>query len=213
MKRMEKNRSVLWGFRAVCIIMLLLCCAGISGCTLYRKHLNPHLTFPERPYTTGVTHRDEVLEEMGPPLKMTCLSGGYAFMYEGLDTQEFQLGVSLPIPVISWFKFVIAEADYEHLVLIYIFDTEHRLVASAGSDSQFDLGSTAAVQPVYAVKMLFDTSAVENEIVDFTQWSTYCLRPLPETLNRKNAVNIGVTGVERRGTSPFCGQRTLEIHQ
>lgn len=184
-----------------------------SGCTLNRKYINRELAFPEEPFEVGVAHRDDVLAQLGPPLKLTRLPHGYAFMYEGLDTLELQIGFSLPVPVISWFKFVFAQADYDHLVLVYLFDNEHQLTAVAAKDTPFDLGSSTAVQPVITVQSMFDTSAVEEEIIDFTEWPAYCLLPLPQTLNRHNAVNIGTTGFEQRGTSPRCGQRSTEFHK
>lgn len=208
------GQSVLNSRHQISIYLILL--AGMmltSGCTLSRKYINRDLSFPENHYQIGVTHRNEVLDELGPPLKITKLPDGYAFMYEGLDTQELQLGFSLPVPVINWFKFVIARADYDHLVLVYLFDQKHRLVAKAGDDTHFDLGSSTAVQPVLAVEMLFDTSAVENEVVNFIEWPTFCLRPLPETLNRHNTMNTGTDGFEQRGTATVVGQRALEMHK
>ena len=92
MRRLKPNRW-LGGLLVVAVLT--------GGCTLSRKKINRNMGLPGRPYETGVTHRDEVLDELGPPLKMTVTPDGYAFMYEGLDTQEFQLGFSLPVPVIS----------------------------------------------------------------------------------------------------------------
>jgi hypothetical protein len=187
--------------------------AMISGCTLSRKKVCPGLAFPREPYRRGITHRDEVLDELGPPLKITVLPGGYAFMYEALDTQELQLGFSLPVPVISWFKFVFAQADYDHKIMIYQFSSRHILIASSDEDTHFDLGNSMAVQPVFSVQLLFDTSEVENEVVDFVQWPAFCLLPLPQTLNRQTSLNGGVAGFEQRGTAPTVGQRALEMHR
>ena len=39
-------------------------------------------------WSPGKTTAAEVLEFLGPPLKMTVLPGGYAFMYESLDTRN-----------------------------------------------------------------------------------------------------------------------------
>ena len=195
------------------LLIILAAASMISGCALNRKKIGMGMAFPAEPYQKGVTHRDDVLAELGPPLKMTVLPEGYAFMYESLDTQELQLGFSLPIPVISWFKFIIAQADYDHNVMIYQFDRKHRLVAAAEEATHFDLGNTMAVQPVITVDLLFDTSNVENEVIDFAQWPAYCLLSLPQTLNRANSMNVGVAGVEQRGTGPFVGQRTLELHK
>jgi hypothetical protein len=183
-----------------------------SGCTLSRKMIGQGMAFPAEPYQPGVTHRNDVLAELGPPLKMTVLPAGYAFMYESLDTQELQLGFSLPLPIISWFKFVVAQADYDHNVMVYQFDKQHQLVAAAGDATQFDLGNSMAVQPVFTVQLLFDTSSVEDEVIDFYQWPAYCLLPLPQTLNRANSMNVGVAGVEMRGTAPAAGQRSTELH-
>ena len=191
---------------------VVLLCLSLSGCTLVRKKMNTEAEFPQEPYVVGQTTRAEVLAELGPPLKMTVLPEGYAFMYEGLDTQELQLGFSLPIPYINLFKFVSAQADYDHHVMVYQFDRAHTLVAAAVDDTHFDLGNSMAVQPVFTIQTLFDTSEVENDIIHFTEWPAYCLLPLPETLNRHNTLNVGVAGIEQRGTSPQVGQRTLELH-
>ncbi len=184
-----------------------------SGCALSRKKLNQNLTFPKQSYQNGITHSNEVLDELGPPLKMTALSHGYAFMYESLDTIELQLGFSLPIPVINWFKFVIADADYDHKVMIYQFNNQHRLVASGGNDTYFDLGNSMAVQPILTVEAMFDASSVENEIVSFVEWPAFCLLPLPLTLNRAQSVDLGATGFEQRGTASTVGQRSSEMHK
>ena len=199
--------------RAVSLFLLGMMLLTSVGCTLAKKRLNPNITFPQQSYEQGVTHRDQVLAELGPPLKMTILPDGYAFMYEGVDTQELQLGFSLPIPVVRWFKFVVARADYNHHVMLYQFDLNHKLLAAAGDDTHFDLGNSMAVQPILAVEMLFDTSEVEDDIVHFTEWPAFCLWPLPETINRANSMNMGTAGIEQRGTASSVGQRSLELRK
>ena len=184
-----------------------------AGCTLAKKRLNPNISFPAASYELGETHRDQVLAELGPPLKMTILPDGYAFMYEGLDTKELQIGFTLPIPVVNWFKFVVARADYNHHVMMYQFDRENILLAAAGDETHFDLGNSTAIQPVLSVQMLFDPSEVEDDIVHFTQWPAFCLWSLPETINRANSMNTGTAGIEQRGTAPSIGQRTLELRK
>ena len=194
-------------------LLVAIVLVGSNGCMWHRKQLNQNLVVPERGYQSDVTHRDEILDELGPPLKMTALPHGYAFLYESLDVIELQLGFSLPIPVIHWFKFVFAQADYNHQVLIYQFNNEHRLVAFGGGDTHFDLGNSMAVQPILTVESMFDTSNVENEIVSFLEWAEFCLRPLPETLNRAQSLDMGTGGIEQRGTSPLVGQRSLEMQK
>ena len=209
----EKRASLTMIIQHRSTYLILLALLTSSGCMMDRKKLNQNLSFPEQVYQTGVTHSDEVLDELGPPLKMTALPHGYAFMYESLDVLELQLGFSLPIPVINWFKFVFAQADYDHQVLVYQFDDEHRLVALGGEDTHFDLGSSTAVQPIITVKAMFDTSNVENEIVSFVEWPAFCLLPLPQTLNRAQSVDLGASGLEQRGTAPKVGQRSMELHK
>lgn len=195
---------------SVCTVMAAAVMLG--GCSLSRKEMNQNLAFPRQPFVDGVTHSDEVLDELGPPLKVTAMPHGYAFMYEALSNKELQLGFSLPIPVINWFKFVLAEADYDHKVMVYQFDDNHRMVAGGGGDTHFDLGHSTAIQPILTVQPLFDTSNVENDIVHFTEWPAFCLLPLPQTLNRAQSIDSGMNGVEQRGTAPVAGQRTLEQH-
>jgi hypothetical protein len=184
-----------------------------SGCALGRKAISPGLVPPDTTYHAQVTHRDQVLADLGPPLKITRLSNGYVFMYESIDTRELQLGFSIPIPVINWFKIVTADADYNHHVMLYQFDRQHRLVAWDDESTHFDLGDSLAIQPVISVQFIFDTSNVEFEKIDAAQWPAYSLLPLPQALNRAQAVNTGVAGVEQRGTATYIGQRSVELHQ
>jgi hypothetical protein len=185
----------------------------LAGCATNRKRLNQNLSFPKESYIDGVTHSDEVLDELGPPLKISSMSHGYVFMYESLDTKELQLGFSLPIPFVKWFKFVVAQADYDHKVMTYLFDDDHLLITSSGDDTPFDLGNTMAIQPVLTVNSMFDTSSVEDEIVHFTEWPAFCLLPLPQTINRAQSIDTGTHGVEQRGTAPTVGQRSPELHK
>lgn len=205
----ERERLI----RAVFLGLLGMMSLTSIGCTLAKTRLNPNIAFPQQPYEQGVTHRDEVLGELGPPLKMTSLPDGYAFMYEGVDTKELQIGFTLPIPIVNWFKFVVARADYNHHVMVYQFDRDHKLLAAAGDDTHFDLGDSMSVQPVLSVQLLFDTSDVEDDIVHFTEWPAFCLWPLPETINRANSMNTGAAGIEQRGTSPSVGQRSPELRK
>jgi hypothetical protein len=185
----------------------------LAGCATSRKRLNQNLDFPKEPYVDGVTHSDEVLDELGPPLKISSMPNGYVFMYESLDTKELQLGFSLPIPFVKWFKFVVAQADYDHKVMSYHFDDNHVLLTSGGHETPFDLGNTIAIQPVLTVNSMFDTSSVEDEIVHFTEWPAFCLMPLPQTINRAQSIDTGTHGVEQRGTAPTVGQRSPELHK
>jgi hypothetical protein len=196
----------------VAALMLAVVALIGSGCAMGRKSVCPGLTSPDSLYRQYVTHRDDVLADLGPPLKITRLPEGYAFMYESLKARELQLGFSIPVPVLNWFKIVTADADYNHRVLVYEFDRQHRLVAWDDEITHFDLGDSVAIQPVIAVEFLFDTSSVENEKINANQWPAYCLLPLPQALNRLYAVNTGTAGFEQRGAATSVGQRSIELH-
>ncbi len=205
-------RGAHFPINALCLCLLTTSLLTNSGCALTKKKMNPNSTYPKQPYQDGITHSDEVLDELGPPLKMTALPAGYAFMYEALTTREFQLGFGLPIPVIKWFKFVVARADYDHKVMIYQFDDEHCLIASGGNEARFDLGNSTAIQPIVTYQPMFDTSDVESDVVSFVEWPAFCLLPLPLTLNRAQSIDAGSAGLEQRGTAPGVGQRSMELH-
>jgi len=197
------------------VLTALLAAVGacmFSGCALGQKTICPELEPPQNLYRQHITHRDEVLNDLGPPLKITRLPEGYAFMYESLYTRELQLGFSIPLPILNWFKIVTANADYNHHVMTYQFDRQHRLVAWDDERTHFDLGDSIAIQPVITVEFLFDTSSVEEEKIDPAQWPAYCLLPLPQALNRRQALNTGTAGFEQRGTATSVGQRSAEMH-
>jgi hypothetical protein len=47
----------------------------------------------------AMQHYDRVLRELCPPSKLTAQKGGFAFLYEHLETREWQLGMNLRFPV------------------------------------------------------------------------------------------------------------------
>ncbi|ADE55645.1 hypothetical protein [Coraliomargarita akajimensis] len=182
-----------------------------TGCTYSKKSFSPTLDRSTSGLAPQETTRTEVLDQLGPPLKISYMPGGYAFLYESLDIEELQFGIQLPL--LRWFKLVLANADYQHHVKVFQFDNEHRLVTVAEDTGSFDLGSSSGIQPIVTVQSLFNTEFIESDVVDLTEWGQYNLQTPAITLNRAQSLDMGTSGFEQRGTAPITGQRANEGHK
>jgi hypothetical protein len=160
----------------------------------------------------GVSTSDDVLNALGPPLQVASIPCGYAFLYESIHSSEFQLGLINNIPYLQWFKVISSSAEYDHQVLLLLFNHDHRLLLHQGKNTPMDLGDAFAVQTINSVDSLFDVSSVENDRIDISQWGLSLLEPLPVTLNRAQSLDSGLSGFEQRGTPSHTGQRSLELH-
>jgi hypothetical protein len=59
----------------------------------------------------GETNYSQVLNQLGPPVKVSTLDNGLAFLYEHTRAAENQLGINLkiqPVPWLGWFKLTTA---------------------------------------------------------------------------------------------------------
>jgi len=184
-----------------------------SGCSmLYTKIGNPVST-EGLAMEPGKTRYDEVLNDLGPPNRMSSVSDGFAFLYEYLVFREMQIGISGP-PQFQWLsllKITVADVNLRHDILLLHFNSEGVLMSSTQTVSSEDLGMGGSVQPIVALKSVVDTSDYEDDAVMEINWGSSLLRPLPEVLNIPQSLSSGAAGMEQSGTTAKVGQHTLEM--
>jgi hypothetical protein len=90
MKRRNRPASILFG------------CFLLSGCSSLHKDVQSGAPLEQfSSETRRVTHH-QVLDELGPPARLTASPNGFAFLYEDLLINELQLGVSGSGKYLQW---------------------------------------------------------------------------------------------------------------
>ena len=153
-----------------------------------RTHLIQHTT----PYA-------DVLVALGPPAKVTALPSGFAFLYE--STQVLQRGLTLSLYVLR-----VSVTTGERLLDSYVvvFDERGLVVGHEKLTKSVPLSRTFALTiPTGGPSRALTAAAPQH------QWGRSLLNPLPHTLNAANDIDVGMHGLEQRGTPRAVGQRTL----
>ena len=92
--------------RITVAIGLAVSCLVAGGCTVIDRKFGDSLPVVEEAgFELGVVRVGDVLEDFGPPAKISALPGGFVFLYEHLEFVEDQIGISIPVEFLEWFKF------------------------------------------------------------------------------------------------------------
>ena len=153
-----------------------------------RTHLIQHNT----------TYAD-VLVALGPPAKVTALPSGFAFLYE--STQVLQRGIALSVYFI---RVSVTKGDRVLDSYVVVFDERGLVIGHEKLTKSVPLSMAFAVTiPTGGPPRELAASAPQH------QWGMSLLNPLPQTLNTANDIDVGMHGLEQRGTPVAVGQRTL----
>lgn len=211
--RSQGSDLVAIGLRLSCCLLFLV--LG-SGCAVIHKEISKEHADEEfvRMAALKRVHVDEVLEELGPPGAISALPDGYVFLYQQFQVEEKQVGISTRvIPVLSLFKLAVAKADLDEETLMMRFDHEGWMQAAGLRMEEDELGRGRAVQPVFSIVPLVDTSSIESPHRSSNSWGMDLLRDPPVTLNSNQSLDSGEAGLELRGTPDKVGQRALEMQK
>lgn len=196
--------------RSSIILFIAMLC---SGCTMLYTEVGRPISTESMALNAGTTHCEEVLDNLGPPCRISALQDGYAFIYEYLVFREMQFGLSGPAEL-SWLallKLTLADVNLRHDTLMLHFGSDGYLISAAHTERWDDVGMGASVQPLLALKSVVDTSDYEDDSIDAADWGASLLEPLPVTLNLAQNLNTGAAGLEQSGTAAKVGQHTLEM--
>jgi len=183
-----------------------------TSCTVISKDINKQTTLEDKSFELEKTNISIVLEQLGPPSKLSKLNGGLVFIYESVNIDEYQIGLNAKYDFFRWFKFSFAKGKADREILLLIFDNKGYLVANTYNNFEENLGSGQSITFLYSIESLVDSSKLE-EAPGSLSWGSSLLQPLPIALNYHNNLGTGESGVEQLGAPNSVGQHTLEMLQ
>lgn len=188
----------------------LAAAVATAGCSSFQHSRGEPSALAEPTFLVDVSTRGEVLDALGPPLRVAAAGDGVVFLYEHVETRETQLGLSLDALKLPFFKAVATRGSAERAALIAVFDAEGILRALARDRWNEDLGRGGAVQFLWAALPIADTSAFEIPL-PAAGWPKQLLAELSVGLNRPHNPDSGEAGIEQLATTRQVGQHTLEL--
>ncbi len=192
-------------------VAILLGCFLLSGCSSLHKQVQSGAPLEQCAYETRQVTHHQVLDELGPPARLTASPKGFAFLYEDLLIDERQLGISGSGPYLQWFKLSMARTTLKNRALLLQFSHSGELTSAGMVESEEFLGKGGAIQTIIEVSQIVDSSDFEDDALDAARWGASLLEPLPEVLNTAQNLNTGASGLEQSGTTTKVGQHTLEM--
>jgi hypothetical protein len=175
-------------------------------------------------FEEGVSHYSTILNDLGPPTKVSALPNGFVFLYEYVVTRESQVGIGLDIgrnlgfkvnpesefDFTSLFRLGFARGHADREVLLFTFDKEGILVAQRYLEYEENLGKGTGIQTFIGITSLVDSDHLTGDAIQHN-WGMSLLKPLPRTLNDRQSLETGTSGLQQRGMPTGAGQHTLEL--
>lgn len=186
-----------------------LLCALLQGCSQWRYTLGQPLSPQQTPSVATTPVLTDVLQQLGPPMRISATSEGFAMAWEHWRISEDAVGLSLgtmgaDILSVDWGK-----ARTRGKFILAMFDHEHQLTFAAFSNWDSAAGGGTALQPLIGVSLV-DVKDLLQAMPQH-QWGALSLDRLPRTLNAQSRPDTGQAGIQQRGTPSGVGQRTLEM--
>ena len=190
---------------------LLVTASFFSGCAYLEHDIGRPLPLESiDSFPTG-SHFAEVLEDLGPPTKVTALSDGMAFLYEHVLLTERQYGVTLPGEIGQWIKAVYASADADVEIMLFIFDGQGKLLGADTQTWSADAGAGMSMTMAFSVGSFTDTEAYESSPTRSLNWGKGLTTSPLVGLNARQSLETGAGGVQLTTNSKGVGQHTLEL--
>jgi hypothetical protein len=212
MPRANESRQWLSVLPILALVLFLF-----AGCSVLKKEIGVAVDPAEIGFLEGETHYRAILDQLGPPAKVSALPEGLAFLYEYARTDEKQIAIGLGELVVineilGLFKLSGGRGIADRQAFLLTFDDKGILKSQRFNEYRENLGTGGAIQIFLTVAPLIDSSFLEDEIGP-PEWGKTLLRPLPETLNVRQSLDTGDHGLEQEGTTTAVGQHTLELQR
>jgi len=193
-------------------LLFALGASVLMGCSSFRTEWGHPLPDNARHFDEGQADVGSVMELLGPPAQVTALPGGYAFLYEHSVVDEFQLGISINLPILKWFKFIRASNQLDQDILLMVFDDAGVLRSMDSEEWEEQLGGGGAAQFLFSTMSLTDDSALRQPSPQHV-WGRDDLQRLPVLLNSGQSMKSGQSGLQMRLAPRMAGQSSLEMPQ
>ncbi|MGI9200310.1 MAG: hypothetical protein ACR2QL_04575 [Woeseiaceae bacterium] len=199
--------------RRLRILRLALATAAIalSGCALYDHDLGVPLSLESVEKFPPGSHYSAVLDEFGPPTKLSVLENGMAFLYEHVTLTERQYGLILFGEIGKWIKAVYATADADVEAMLFIFDENGTLRGADAQSWSADAGAGMSMTLIFSAGSFTDTEQYESSATQSLDWGRALTMSPLVTLNSRQNLESGANGVQLTTNSEGAGQHTLEL--
>ena len=157
------------------------------------------------------SHYSKVLEQFGPPTKLSALPDGMAFLYEHVSLVEKQYGLILPGEIGKWIKAVYASADADVEVMLLVFNEQGDLLGADAQTWSADAGAGVSFTLIFSAGSFTDTRQYETSPTRSLDWGRGLTMPLLVALNSRQSLESGANGLELTTNSEGIGQHTLEL--
>ncbi|MEP5763597.1 MAG: hypothetical protein ABJ308_03355 [Halieaceae bacterium] len=190
---------------------LLLICLLLGGCTQWRHYeLGQALAESEMPRPEDGWTLTQVMQKLGPPLRMSAEADGYVMAWEYWEIDEYKVGFGLGFTGADSLNADWGKARVSGDFLLLTFSRDHRLLTSSFEEWDRDAGGGQGVQPLVSAVDVVDVDDLREHLSQH-RWGAQSLRRLPVTLNQQNRLDSGQAGLEQRGTTGAVGQHALEL--
>lgn len=197
--------------RVLCVLAAAaVASTAASGCAMFTKEFDRPV--PEiGHFVDGQTHYREVLEELGPPAKLSAMNDGMVFLYERAALTEKQLGIDIDYEGIPVLKIVAGRGKVDGETAALLFDGGGTLVSRGRESWTRDLGKGQAVQLFISVMSVTSSGGYDDPPENNLWGAQLMMSRLPDALNRGSSLDTGQGGLERKGTPVGAGQHSLEL--
>ena len=186
-------------YQYIFVVSSLFVLILISSCTRIHIRNDKEIDAARTHLIQHNTAYADVLVALGPPAKVTSLPSGFAFLYE--STQVLQRGIALSVYFI---RVSVTKGDRLLDSYVVVFDERGLVVGHEKLTKSVPLSITFSLTiPTGGPPRELTASAPQHH------WGMSLLNPLPQTLNATNDIDVGMHGLEQRGTPMAIGQRTL----
>jgi hypothetical protein len=186
------------------VLALLL----LTACSQWRYDLGTSLVEVELPQQN--TPLDQVLEQLGPPLRMSATDSGFVLAWEHWHIREDSVGIRLGVLGADLLSADWGEMRVKGDFLLLTFDRQHLLTSASSSHWDNYGGGGKAVQPFFGLISVVDTDDLTGPMPQHRWGSTVLQRRLTASLNSGSDPDSGQNGLQRRGTPTGIGQQSLQ---
>lgn len=191
--------------------VVLFSCALLSACSHYNYHMGESLSRQQMPDKNLTLKLADVLQQLGPPLRISATVSGYVLAWEHWDISETKVGITLGFAGVDAFSIDWGSSTTSGEFLLLGFNHKHELTDTGFTEWDHNAGGGQAIQPFGGLLSVVDVDDLLNRMPQHN-WGATSLNDLPTTLNVDNQPDTGQNGIEQRGTPTGVGQRSLEMN-
>ncbi len=193
------------------LLLLLVVCMSLQACVSRRYYeLGEPYTPADSPDPSDAVTLSQVMDDLGPPLRISATPNGYVMAWEYWYITETKVGFSLGAAGADFLSVDWGNANASGDFLLMSFDKQHRLLTSHLEEWDRNAGGGRGVQPFLSAVDVVDVDDLTNRL-PIHEWGFNFFERLPTSLNRDSRPDTGQNGIEQRGTSRRVGQHTLEL--